>query len=77
MKNEVVEKMLNDPANDNAVARAETIRSLVKQVYDFVKFNRPEGQGLDGMTGPERESLGKIVDAAENHYFNMLKHSQK
>lgn len=77
MKNEIFEKLLADTVNDNPVARAEIIRSLVRQVYDFVKFNRPEGQGFDGMTGPERESLGKIVDAAEDHYFNILKHTQK
>ncbi|QMV54063.1 hypothetical protein [Ewingella americana] len=77
MHNEIIEKLLADASKDTAVARADITRSLVKQVYDFVKFNRPEGQGLDGMTGPERESLGQVLDAAENHYFAMLEQSQK
>lgn len=77
MHNEIIEKILADTSNDTAVARADITRSLVKQIYDFVKFNRPEGQGLDGMTGPERESLGQVLDAAENHYFAMLELSQK
>ncbi|MGS4720866.1 hypothetical protein [Citrobacter farmeri] len=32
---------------------------------------------LDGRDGPERRSMGKIVDAAENHYFNMIKESHE
>lgn len=36
-------------------------------------MDRPEGEGLDGRDGPERRSMGHIVDAAENHYFNMIK----
>lgn len=51
MHNEI-EKWLNEQANDNPVSRAELARTLVKKVYDFVKFNRPEGEGLDGRDGP-------------------------
>lgn len=75
MKHEIIDNILQDSTQDSPLARAEITRSLVKQIYDFVKFNRPEGEGFDGMTGPERESLGEILEAAENHYFNMLKHS--
>lgn len=76
MHNEI-DKWLNEQANDNPIARAELARSLVKKVYDFVKFNRPEGEGLDGRDGPERQSLAEIVDATEEHYTRMcqLKHN--
>lgn len=76
MHNEI-DKWLNEQANDNPVARAELARTLVKKVYDFVKFNRPEGEGLDGRDGPERQSLAEIVDATEEHYTRMcqLKHN--
>ncbi|EDV0264107.1 hypothetical protein YM80_004817 [Salmonella enterica subsp. salamae] len=72
MHNEI-DKLLNEQANDNPVARAELTRSLVKTIYDFVKFNRPEGEGLDGRDGPERQSLAKVLDAAEDHYIEMCK----
>lgn len=68
----VLEEKLNQVEFDNSIERAEIARLLVKQIYNFVKFNRPEGEGLDGRDGPERQSLAKIVDAAENHYYKML-----
>ena len=76
MHNEI-EKWLNAQANDNPVARAELARTLVKKVHDFVKFNRPEGEGLDGRDGPDRQSLAKIVDAAEDHYIEMCEIKNK
>lgn len=72
MKN-TVKSYLNDAQHDNAVERAELLRELIKDVYNFVKFERPEGEGLDGRNGPERKSLALIVDAAENHYFEMIR----
>lgn len=64
---------INEVENDCPVARAELVRFFVKTIYNFVKMDRPEGEGLDGRDGPERRSMGHIVDAAENHYFNMIK----
>ncbi|MEA3773432.1 hypothetical protein VBK73_22850 [Enterobacter hormaechei] len=72
MQKEMIEQLLNQKEYDNPVKRAEVVRELVKEVYNFVKFNRPEGEGLDGRDGPERQSLAKIVDATENHYYEML-----
>ncbi|EHL7495970.1 hypothetical protein KEH97_004723 [Salmonella enterica] len=63
--------------NDSAIARAEITRDLIKEIYNFVKFNRPEGGGLDGRDGVERNGLAKIVDAAEEHYFEMLEKKHK
>lgn len=60
-------KVTEDP-----IARADLLRNFVKDVYDFVKKNRPEGEGLDGKDGPERRSLGKILDEAEDHYYRMI-----
>ncbi|WP_433689505.1 hypothetical protein [Kosakonia cowanii] len=65
-----IEKLLNDKNNDNPQARAELVRALVKKGYDFVKFERPEGEGLDGRDGRdgyERQSLAKILDAVGDH----------
>lgn len=73
----ILEQKLNSVENDTPVERAEVARFLIKTVYNFVKMNRPEGEGLDGRDGPERRSMGKIVDAAENHYFNMIKASHE
>ncbi|EPM0074674.1 hypothetical protein NO938_005389, partial [Citrobacter freundii] len=66
-----IEKMLNDKTNDSPEARAELVRALVKKVYDFVKFERPEGEGLDGRDGYERQSLAKILDAVEDHCYRI------
>lgn len=72
MQKEMIEQWLNDEQCDSPVKRADLARNLVKEIYDFVKFHRPEGEGLDGRDGPERQSLANIVDAAENHYYQML-----
>lgn len=77
MKKEIIEQWLKEEGNDNPIARAELTRFLVKTVYDFVKFNRPEGEGLDGRDGPERRSLADIVDAAEDHFSAMLEEKHK
>jgi hypothetical protein len=77
MDKSTIEQWLNKVNSDSSVARAEIARFLVKIVYDFVKFNRSEGEGLDGRDGAERRSLAKVVDAAENHYSAMLKEKYK
>lgn len=74
-----LDNFLNATENDNPISRAELAESLVKHIYDFVKFERPEGEGLDGRDGDERRSLAKVVDASIDHKFRMLeiKHSKK
>lgn len=64
--------VLNDPQNDNEFARAQLATLLVEEIYKFVKFNRPEGEGFDGKDGPERRGLGEIVEAAMNHEHEVL-----
>ncbi|HEM8838444.1 TPA: hypothetical protein U2R15_004153 [Klebsiella aerogenes] len=73
----IVNQRLALSENDNAIARAEIARDLIKEIYNFVKFNRPEGGGLDGRDGVERNGLATIVDAAEEHYFKMLEQKHK
>lgn len=73
----IVNQQLELTKNDDVVARAEIARDLIKEIYNFVKFNRPEGGGLDGRDGVERNGLATIVDAAEEHYFNMLEQKHK
>lgn len=68
-----IDSWLNEPSNDSPLARAELARVLVRKIYDFVKFERPGGEGLDGRDGAERQSLAKIVDATECHYTKQLK----
>ncbi|MEB7668638.1 hypothetical protein NGB59_15555 [Escherichia coli] len=74
---DVLNQQLTLTENDDAIARAEIARDLIKEIYNFVKFNRPEGGGLDGRDGVERNSLATIVDAAEEHYFKMLEQKHK
>lgn len=69
---DITKKWLNEIEHDSPEARAEFVRDLIRVVYDFVKFERSEGGGLDGRDGPERQGLADVLDAAENHYFNML-----
>ncbi|WP_118809146.1 hypothetical protein [Haemophilus haemolyticus] len=64
---------LENPENDSCLKRAELIRYIMRDcIYDFVKHERPEGLGLDGKNGPERQDLAKIVDIAENYYHKTL-----
>lgn len=74
---DTVNQQLALTGNDDAIARAEIARDLIKEIYNFVKFNRPEGGGLDGRDGVERNGLATIVDAAEEHYFKMLEQKHK
>lgn len=50
--------------------RALMVEELSRVVYDHVKRHAPGGEGLDGMDGPERRSLGRWVDAAIKHHFD-------
>lgn len=60
-------KIIEDP-----IARADLLRNFIRDIYQFVKFNRPEGEGLDGRDGLERKSIGKILDESEEHYYRMI-----
>ena len=73
----ILNDLLKQPQNDNPKFRAELVENLVRTVYDFVKKERPEGEGLDGRDGPERRGLAEVVDAAIDHKFNMLEKSLK
>lgn len=65
-----IRNWLKKTENDNPAKRAELIRYIMREcIYDFVKHERPEGQGFDGKWGPEREALAKFVDNAEDYYF--------
>lgn len=55
---------LEQPDHDSAEARAELVKEAIETVYDFVKHNRPGGEGFDGKDGKERQGLGKVLDEA-------------
>jgi len=65
-----LESFLKNGENDSASSRAELAEFCVETIYKFVKFNRSEGEDLDGRDGPERQGLGEVLDAAKNHKFN-------
>lgn len=48
--------------------RADLLLDVTEAIYNAVKHDHPEGGGLDGRDGPERQSLGRIVDAAWEHH---------
>lgn len=62
---------LNNVENDNPSSRAELAEFCIETIYKFVKFNRSEGEGLDGRDGPERQGLGIVLDAAKDHKFDI------
>jgi hypothetical protein len=66
-----LENFLNNRENDSASSRAELAEFCVETIYKFVKFNRSEGEGLDGRDGPERQGLGEVLYAAKNHKFDI------
>jgi hypothetical protein len=49
--------------------RATFLKELTYLFYDHSKFRVPGGEGMDGMDGPERRSLGKVVAAVEDHWL--------
>lgn len=53
-------------------ATAEGLREVIHEVYSVTKFDRPGGEGPDGLDGPERRGIGAIMDAAEGHYFDTM-----
>ncbi len=62
---------------EDRVGRAEICEKYVRVIYEYVKFQKPEGGGLDGRAGPERRALALVLDAAINAKLEALseKHS--
>lgn len=75
--NEIITDVLKQPENDTPKFRAEFVEYFARTVYNFVKLERPEGEGLDGRDGQERQGLAKVLDAAIDHKFNMLEKELK
>lgn len=63
----VLTTLREELADSTAVDRAEAIQELARTIYDHVKFYAPEGGGLEGADGPERDALGIIVDEATSY----------
>lgn len=51
----------------SALERALILEDVVRTVYEYVKFESPEGLGLDGNDGPERSSIGVVLAEATDH----------
>lgn len=66
-----IKQWLADPANNDKRARAALLEQIVREFYNYVKFEQPEGEGLDLRDGPERQSLAKVLDAAIDHSYRM------
>ncbi|UBI64274.1 hypothetical protein GF111_26360 [Serratia sp. HRI] len=60
MNKDQIIQVLNETENDSPVARAELARFLVKTIYNFVKMERPEGEGLDGRDGQKGAAWEKL-----------------
>lgn len=60
-------------ANGTEMDTAAGLREIVFEVYNAAKFDRPGGEGVDGADGPEREGIGHVHDAAEDHYHRTLR----
>lgn len=69
---QALDEALKKPENDNATARAELVEEAIRTVYEFVKHNRPGGEGFDGKDGEERQGLAKVLDEAINYKFTTL-----
>lgn len=51
---------------------AQGLREVIHEVYNVTKFDRPGGEGPDGLDGPERRGIGMIQDVAEDYYVRTL-----
>lgn len=69
---ESLNETLKSAEFDSPQGRANLIEHCVETIYKFVKFERPEGEGLDGRDGPERQAIAELVDAAKNYKFDVL-----
>ncbi|ELY3758402.1 hypothetical protein [Cronobacter turicensis] len=66
-----LDEALKSTEFDSPQGRAELIEFCVENIYKFVKFERPEGEGLDGRDGPERQTIGELVDAVKDYKFDV------
>lgn len=66
-QNTVVDNLRDTLPGTTPQQRAQLLEALSLAIYDHVKFHAPEGGGLDGHDGPERRSLGLVVDRAREH----------
>ena len=57
----------------NAKERAQYLDEVITAIYDSVKVDNPEGDGLDGRWGPQREGIGKVLDKAKDWEEEVLK----
>lgn len=55
------------PEGRTAKERADLLVEVIQAVYDDVKFRHPEGEGLDGRDGPQREGIGVVLGAAKDY----------
>lgn len=53
---------------DDPMLRAAVIYEAYHAAIDNYKTGHGEGGGLDGMSGPERHSLGKVGRLSIDHY---------
>lgn len=52
-------------------SRAELMEEVAIIVREHVKMRAPGGEGMDGRDGPERQSLGGVVDESIRHHGEM------
>lgn len=55
------------PEGRTAKERADLLVEVAQLIYDDVKFRHPEGEGLDGRDGPQREGIGVVLGAAKDY----------
>ncbi|MGX9376966.1 hypothetical protein ACWXV6_19530 [Pantoea ananatis] len=67
---EHLNELMRSTEFDNRDGRADLLEHCVEKIYNFVKFERPGGQGLDGRSGPELEEMSKVVDVIKKYKFN-------
>lgn len=48
--------------------RAELLEEVARAVYTWTKTRAPGGEGLDGLDGPERRSVGQVMTEAIRHH---------
>lgn len=67
----IIEEWLRNTENDTPLNRANLLEEIVRTFYNFSKFERPGGEGIDGLNGPERQGLARVLEAAIEHYDNI------
>ncbi len=54
--------------------RADYLKQLAYLFYDHTKFRALGGEGGDGRDGPERRSVGLVINAVEEHWMAARHH---